>query len=114
MNLPRPPILLPASFTKTSRHRTEFSERFAPPTDRIVLAMPQQRDPSAPAISSPPRIFCKTCGYALVGLESRACPECGRAFDPANGQTFAKEPPRRWVLRWGRRLAAVILLISLA
>lgn len=26
---------------------------------------------------------CSGCGYALVGLSGRACPECGKRFDPA-------------------------------
>ena len=25
---------------------------------------------------------CKDCGYLLIGLEVRRCPECGRPFDP--------------------------------
>src|SRR5687768_4748701 len=31
---------------------------------------------------------CLDCGYALRGLRSRRCPECGRAFDPADPLTI--------------------------
>jgi hypothetical protein len=31
---------------------------------------------------------CLTCGYPLRDLVSRACPECGRAFDPVDRLTF--------------------------
>lgn len=32
-------------------------------------------------------ILCKQCGYALKGLTSNVCPECGRAFDPDDPDT---------------------------
>jgi hypothetical protein len=32
---------------------------------------------------------CLGCGYALRGLTQHACPECGRAFDPADPDTMA-------------------------
>jgi hypothetical protein len=42
------------------------------------------------------RMYCLDCGYNLKGLSTRACPECGRAFEPTNLTTFAasgrKEP----------------------
>lgn len=49
------------------------------------------------------RCFCRGCGYDLVGLESGACPECGRAFDPGNPDTFHRHPaqfttPMRWLI----------------
>src|SRR4051812_21326879 len=83
--------------------------------------MPNPSHPTAdhqhaytPAVSSAPRIFCKGCGYILAGLTSRACPECGRAFDSRNRRTFARRPPRGWVWRWGQRLLALVLLLLLA
>lgn len=47
-----------------------------------------------------PGMFCRVCGYALVGLSENRCPECGRAFDPADPRTFRypRRPPA-WV-RW--------------
>jgi len=39
--------------------------------------MPTESESSAPAASMTPRVFCKGCGYALVGLASSKCPECG-------------------------------------
>jgi len=59
------------------------------------------------------RAFCPGCGYALRGLESRQCPECGRGFDPGDPRSFAKRPPRPWVWKWGRRVPAVLLLLIL-
>jgi hypothetical protein len=35
-------------------------------------------------------MFCKSCRYALKGLQQRRCPECGVAFDPYNRSTFAR------------------------
>ena len=34
---------------------------------------------------------CKTCGYALYGLNDARCPECGTAFDP--GSVLGLSPP---------------------
>jgi hypothetical protein len=79
----------------------------------MASIMPEQRDSSAPALTTPPRVFCKGCGYALVGLQSNKCPECGRGFDLGNRRTFARRPPRRALWRWGRRVLAVVLLLLL-
>ena len=32
--------------------------------------------------------FCLNCSYNLKGLSVNRCPECGRGFDPADGNTF--------------------------
>ncbi len=40
------------------------------------------------------------CGYRLVGLNEPICPECGRAFNPANESTFSRKPPFIWYLYW--------------
>ena len=49
---------------------------------------------------------CVGCGYALKGLASRACPECGTAFDPDRSETMylAGYPSRvaHWLLRRAR------------
>ncbi len=37
---------------------------------------------------------CLTCGYILDHLPEPRCPECGRAFDPSNPDTFETGP--RW------------------
>jgi hypothetical protein len=37
-------------------------------------------------------MFCRQCFYALDGLPSARCPECGGAFDPGNEATYFKEP----------------------
>jgi hypothetical protein len=75
--------------------------------------MPEPSASSSPALATTPRVFCKGCGYALVGLESNKCPECGRGFDLGNRRTFARRPPRSWVWRWGRRVLALLLLLLL-
>src|SRR4051794_30257526 len=28
-------------------------------------------------------VFCEGCGYSLAGIAADRCPECGRAYDPA-------------------------------
>jgi len=81
---------------------------------RISCVMPPHRESSAPAASMTPRVFCKGCGYALVGLSSNQCPECGRGFDPGNPRSFARRPPRGWMARWGRRVAGMLVLLVLA
>ena len=35
---------------------------------------------------------CFECGYLLIGLRSRRCPECGLAFDPAEHGLDAENP----------------------
>lgn len=44
-------------------------------------------------------IYCRDCDYDLASLEAGACPECGRAFDPATPRSFARRP-RGGTLRW--------------
>lgn len=36
---------------------------------------------------------CLTCGYRLIGLTARRCPECATYFDPDDSCTWAPEPP---------------------
>ncbi len=36
-----------------------------------------------------PRMLCLGCGYTLDHLDQRCCPECGRAFDPADSASYA-------------------------
>jgi RNA polymerase subunit RPABC4/transcription elongation factor Spt4 len=42
-------------------------------------------------------INCIGCGYALTGIDSTICPECGREFDPDDARTFTRvvERPAR-------------------
>lgn len=47
-----------------------------------------------------PAMNCLGCGYELSGLPAGSCPECGRAFDPANERTYTLrrwEAPPRWL-----------------
>jgi hypothetical protein len=59
----------------------------------------------------PDHARCAACGYELRGLTQSRCPECGKAFDPSNQDTFRQpgDVPRqvrrllwrsRAVLRW--------------
>ncbi len=57
--------------------------------------------------------FCLFCGYALRGLPSGICPECGRAFDPANPKTFDSSSRQSQRRRW-RRVGIVLLFVGLA
>ena len=43
---------------------------------------------------------CRGCFYILENLPAGACPECGRAFDPADGATFTRKPPFVWWTYW--------------
>jgi hypothetical protein len=56
-------------------------------------------------------MFCRGCGYALIGLPSNRCPECGREFDPENRKTFLARP-RRVVLRRIIKIALVFVCAS--
>ena len=58
---------------------------------------------------------CLRCGYFLRGLPTPVCPECGRAFDPADASTYDLRPPdwrrRQWIRRSGiLAIASVVLL----
>ena len=61
----------------------------------------------APPVNASPNMFCRSCGYALIGLPANRCPECGRDFDPADPKTFLARP-RRTVLR---RIVKVVLVL---
>ncbi len=36
-------------------------------------------------------MFCRSWRYPLHDLDSNACPECGRSFDPDNPKTYMTE-----------------------
>src|SRR3954464_3717123 len=46
----------------------------------------------APAVPTPSQVpaeaMCLGCGYALRGLSTARCPECGRTFDPSDLETM--------------------------
>ncbi|MBL9031303.1 MAG: hypothetical protein JNM80_06305 [Phycisphaerae bacterium] len=54
-------------------------------------------------------MFCFGCRYDLRSIAASRCPECGRAFDPADARTYSRavraEAPR-WVLALGLVAAA--------
>ncbi len=57
--------------------------------------------------------YCRGCSYDLHALTTPRCPECGRAFDPADPRTYRRRPARRWLRRlvWGG--VALVLLVLL-
>jgi hypothetical protein len=79
--------------------------------------------PRASAADDPDqRRFCLRCGYSLYALPELRCPECGRAFDPADPLSFARHPrPGDLVCRLSRplgwpihTLAAALALLTLS
>lgn len=67
---------------------------------------PVGRHPITPGM--PSAILCLSCDYDLAATDSGRCPECGRAFDPANPATFES---RR---RGSQALLGIALAIGLA
>ncbi len=43
-----------------------------------------------------PAMYCLKCDYTLNYLTTIACPECGRAFDPADPTTYRSGERTRW------------------
>ena len=67
-----------------------------------------------PQAVSEPTMYCRKCGYVLDGLSECRCPECGSAFDPANGRTFnrlSRDQKRR---RLRLTVGWAVFLIALA
>lgn len=58
--------------------------------------------------SVPESACCITCGYLLRDLPKNACPECGRAFDPADPMSYAPSRRSRSIRRWTKRAAIAI------
>ncbi len=56
-------------------------------------------------MTTPPPPTCLDCNYALTGVATPRCPECGREFDPADPATFGpRESP---LIHFVRRCAAI-------
>lgn len=53
---------------------------------------------------------CKSCDYSLENLPEHRCPECGRAFDPNDPQTWNMPGERQ---RKRARLIGLIVLAAL-
>lgn len=50
---------------------------------------------------------CKTCHYSLTNLKEHRCPECGRAFRPADPSTWESDS-----VEVGRRRMTWVLLVA--
>lgn len=62
---------------------------------------------NAPHMQCPaPAMKCLACDYDLRSLTADRCPECGRAFDPADAATF-RVGEQRTVAEDARRLAFI-------
>jgi hypothetical protein len=58
-------------------------------------------------------MYCRKCGYQLVGLSANRCPECGRVFDPTDPRTFHRRAREPGLWRWMRRIALLMLTLVL-
>jgi hypothetical protein len=56
-------------------------------------------DESAP-VKDAPAPWCKRCFYRLDKLDVARCPECGKAFDPTDPETYVKAPPYQFWTFW--------------
>jgi hypothetical protein len=56
------------------------------------------------SVAPPEAATCLDCGYALRGLASRSCPECGRAFDPGVRSSMRMPPEPGELREFERRL----------
>ncbi|MDB5319760.1 MAG: hypothetical protein JWN40_1391 [Phycisphaerales bacterium] len=56
--------------------------------------------------------LCWDCNYSLRGIESRRCPECGRAFDPADPRSMNMGQPRGPIGRWAVRPVSWVLVAA--
>jgi len=66
-------------------------------------------------MSEPGHKRCLTCGYILDHLPEPRCPECGRAFDPADQATFragCDRMPRVPLAALALGIAALVLMLE--
>jgi hypothetical protein len=56
---------------------------------------------------------CLRCNYRLSHLESNACPECGRAYDPDDSRTYRRADEPTWWLKQLRSGKAAIVAVML-
>lgn len=61
-----------------------------------------------------PSIACRGCTYDLQGLPAGVCPECGRAFDPADPATFWDLVSRHRTQRRRRTRIGAIALVAVS
>jgi len=68
---------------------------------KVPLKTPHVIPPGAEAASADgPGMYCRKCGYNLLNLPERRCPECGQAFNPHDVTTFALYSHPRFVRIW--------------
>jgi hypothetical protein len=71
-----------ASATSTQPHRGDDAQ------DAAAAVEYESRHAGPPIATEQPIGLCLTCGYALHGLPTPRCPECGREFDPLDPRTM--------------------------
>jgi len=60
-------------------------------------------------------VYCHSCDYNLAGLAAGRCPECARAFDPADPATYALFPQRSTRRRrWAAGASSALVLGAVA
>jgi len=59
-------------------------------------------------------MYCIKCYSSLAGASERRCPKCGRAFDPANPETFLARPFPRTMTILLQIVATTVVAIMVA
>lgn len=55
------------------------------------------------------RLLCQRCGYSLIGLDGRNCPECGR---PGTSVLGLDKQPRAWAGRAARMFPLIAVVVA--
>ena len=57
------------------------------------------------------KMYCLACDYDLTHLDTDRCPECGRAFNPLNPDTFAA---KTLADRRAQMVVTIVIVLAIA